>query len=87
MNTHVNPGSPRRVQSNCNIHNREIDCGYAGWTDLALDCIFGITSVSLCFVPLRCQCGWHLVQPIIFLNVTLTLFDFSWFLLNKVSTM
>jgi hypothetical protein len=80
MHTHVNPGSPRRLQSNCNMHHRETDCGYAGWTALALDRRFGIISVRLWAVPQRCQCGQHLVQPIIFLNGTFTLFEISWFL-------
>ena len=69
------------------MHHGESGCGYAGWTALALDRRFCITSVILWAVPLRCRCDQHLVQLIIFSNGTFTLFDVSWLLLNKVSTM
>jgi hypothetical protein len=69
------------------MHRRGTGCGYVGWTALALDRIFDNISVNLWAVPLPCQCGQHLFQPTIFSNGTFTLFDVSWFLLNKVSTM
>ena len=69
MRTRVNPGSPRSLQSNCNMHHRETDCGYEGLTALALDRRFDITSVSLWAVPLRCQCGHHFVLHIPYFSI------------------